>query len=168
MSEVDATLLPTPPSIPDFGRNVKRPKRILWKWSIAVTAVLLIFLMWQCGSTLYTGSKLADQQVERFHGQLNRGEFEAICREADEGFSEDDKREEFMRFLESVHRKLGNAESGKRVNLNVQATNGSTFVTSQYNSEFESGQADETFTWRKSGNTLKLYRYNVQSAAFLK
>jgi hypothetical protein len=158
----------TQSSAPSSGYTANPPKRILWKWSLAVVAVGLVFLMWQCGSALYSGSKLADQAEQRFHGQLNRGELEQICREGDEAFSQGEKHDELVHFLEQIHKKLGNAGAGNRINLRVNAEPGGTFVTSQFSTQFEQGQAEETFTWRKSGNTLKLYRYNVQSDAFLK
>jgi len=158
----------TQSSVPSFGYSTGPPKRILWKWSLAVTAVVLVFLMWQCGSALYSGAKLADQAVQRFHVQLNRGEFDEICREGDEAFSQGEKHDELLHFLEQIHRKLGNAGAGSRTNLRVNAEPGGTFVTAHFATQFEQGQADETFTWRRSGNTLRLYRYNVQSNAFLK
>jgi hypothetical protein len=155
-------------SAPNFGYSANPPKRILWKWSLAIAAVGLVFLMWQCGSALYSGSKLADQAVQRFHAQLNRGAFDEICREGDEAFSQGEKHDELLHFLEQVHGKLGNVAAGKLVNLHVKAGTSGTFLTAQFTTEFDQGQAAETFTWRKSGSTLKLYGYNVQSSAFLK
>lgn len=45
---------------------------------------------------------------------------------------------------------------------------GGTFFTAQFRSSFEQGEAEETFTWRKAGDTLRLYHYNIQSNAFFK
>jgi hypothetical protein len=152
---------------PNFEYSPSRPKRILWKWSLAIVATALLFLMWQCGSALRSGPKLADKAVQRFHTELNGGEYDEICREGDEGFSRGERHDELLRFLELVHRKLGNAEAERQVNLNVKAGTGGTFLTSQYNTQFVKGYAVETFTWRKSGSTLRLYGYNVQSNALL-
>jgi hypothetical protein len=159
---------PTQPPVPNFGDATKPQKRVLWKWSLAATAVLLILLLWQCGSGLYSGYKSGDQAVQHFHAQLNSGQFEEICSEADEAFSQSDKHEELVRFLEQVHKKLGNAGTAKQLRINVNATTGGTFVTAEFITRFDEAQADETFTWRKSGKDLKLYRYNIQSNAFLK
>jgi len=136
---------------PNFGQSAAPPKRILWKWSLAATALLLLFLVWRCGSALYSGSKLADQAVQRFHAQFNRGEFDEICREGDEAFSQQEKHDEFLHALEQIHRKLGNAGAGSRINLRVNAETSGTFVIAQFTTQFEQGEADETFTWRKSG-----------------
>jgi hypothetical protein len=42
-----------------------------------------------------------------------------------------------------------------------------TFLTAQYNTTFEKGLVLETFTWRRSGGTLKLSEYNIQSNLLL-
>jgi len=152
---------------PDFKQRPERSKRVLWKWSLAIGAIWLLFLMWQCGSGLYSGSKLASEAVRRFHSQLNSGDYIQICVEADEAFSQSEQRDDLLHFLESIHQKLGNAGADKQTNVRVNATTGGTFVTVQFTTQFDRGQADETFTWRKSGSTLKLYQYNVNSRALL-
>ena len=155
--------------MPNNGQAPVKARRILWKWSIAALAGLLLFLLWQGGSALYSGHKLADKAAQRFHSQLNSGEYEDICSEAaDEAFAEEDKHDQFIHFLDSIHRKLGRAGTAKQIHINVNVTGSGTFVTSQFSTEFEQGLADETFVWRKDGKLFKLYRYNVQSEAFLK
>jgi len=158
------TQLPTP----DFGDTPKPQKRVLWKWSLAVAGVLLLWLFWQCGSGLYSGYKSGDDAVKRFHTQLNAAQYEQICSEADEAFAQSEKHDELIHFPDQVHKKLGVAGTAKQSRMNVNATTGGTFVTSQFTTQFVEGEADETFVWRKSGNNLRLYRYNVQSNAFLK
>jgi hypothetical protein len=153
--------------VPDFTYKPQRPKRVLWKWTVAIGAIGLLFLMWQCGSAFYFGSKLANDAVQRFHTELNSGKYNQICDEADEAFSQSDKRDELLHLLESVHRKLGNAGSEKQVNLTVNAMTSGTFVVAHFTTQFDQGQAEETFTWRKSAGSLKLYGYNVNSRVFL-
>jgi hypothetical protein len=160
---------PTQSATSSFGSSVGPPrKRILWKWSLALTALVLLYVMWQCGSALDLGSRSADQAVQRFHDHLNRGEFDEICREGDPAFSQGEKHDELVHLLEQVHRKLGNAEGARRVNLHASAGTSGTFVTAQFTTHFEQAPAAETFAWRTGWNTLKLYGYNVQSNAFLK
>ena len=152
-----------------FGSSTGPPrKRILWKWSLALTAAVLVYMMWQCDSALDLGSEMADQAVQRFHRQFNSGEFDEICRQGDEAFSQGQKHDEFLHFLDQVHRKLGNAGAERRVSLHAGVGTSGTFVTAQFSTQFEQAPAIETFTWRKGWNTLKLYGYNVQSNAFLK
>ncbi len=159
---------PVQSTTPNLGSSASPPKRVLWKWSLAVTAAVLVYMMWQCQSALNLGSESADQAVRRFHDHLNRGEFDQICGEGDGVFSQGEKHDELVHVLEQVHRKLGSAEGSRRVNLHANVGTGGTFVTAQFITHFEMAPATETFTWRKGWDTLKLYGYNVQSDAFLK
>jgi hypothetical protein len=85
-------------SAPSFGYNADPPKRVLWKWSFAITAAVLAFLMWQCGSTSYSGRELANNAVRRFHTEFNSGEYDEICREGVEGLSERESMVSFCTF----------------------------------------------------------------------
>lgn len=96
------------------------PKRVLWKWSVAATALILVFLMWQCGSALAQGRKLADAAVRHFYQQLNAGDYEGIYRDADQGFGRGQDHEESIRLLEAVHWKLGLAGPETRLNIRVE------------------------------------------------
>jgi hypothetical protein len=152
----------------DFGNNPRPQKRILWKWTGALTAVLLISLLWQCGSAFYSGYKYGDGAAQRFHEELNTGQYEEICSEADPAFSQWRNHEGALHFLQQLHGKLGDAGVTKQVHIKVSVTTGGTFVTSEFDTQFDQGEAEETFIWRKSGINLHLYRYNVQSSALLK
>jgi hypothetical protein len=165
--EKNSLTLSAPVPAPDFGYAPIAPKRVLWKWSLAVTAAILLFLMWQCGSGLRDGGRLADTAVRRFHSLLNNGQYEEICREADKGFSQRERQDELVRLLEAVHRKLGDTSVESRMNISVNATTGETFIMTDYDTKFAQGQATETFTWIKSGRSLKLYEYTIQSKALL-
>lgn len=143
-------------------------KRGRWKWFLAVAIAILLVLMWRCGSALYEGQGLSYIAVATFHTHLNSGEFEDICNEADEGFASRDKRDELLRVLEAVHRKLGEAGATNLTNININATTNGTFLSANFATAFAQGEAREEFIWKKSGRTLKLYRYNVVSSAFLK
>jgi len=142
-------------------------KRVLWKWSLAVTAIVIIFVAWQCGSGIFQGHKLADVAVQHFHEQLNGGRYDGIYDEATEGFRQGGKHEEFMKLLGAVHAKTGDAGATKSGSINVTTTPSGTFVTTQYETTFEKGAATETFTWLKTQGTLKLYGYNIQSNALI-
>lgn len=105
--------------------------------------------------------------MRAFHQELNGSHYEEICRDADDGFSQGEKHDELLRLLEAVHRKLGDASDESQTSMNVNATTDGTFITADYNTRFVQGQAIETFTWIKSGGTLKLYGYNIQSKVLL-
>jgi hypothetical protein len=145
--------------------TARKPIRVLWKWSFFITAVVLAFFMWQCGSALLQGRRLSNQAVRQFHQELNAGEYEAICQEASEGFTRSTKHDELLKFLQGVHTKLGSAGSESLLSLSANATTNGTSVSTRYNTQFANGPAVETFTWIKSAGALKLYGYNVQSNA---
>jgi hypothetical protein len=147
----------------DFFSSPTPRKKVLWKWSLALTSVFLVFLMWQCGSALLQGHTLAETAVQRFHQHLNQGEFEQIAQEADEAFNQNGKSEELLKFLEVVHRKLGDVNTATFTNIRVNATTKGTFVTTDYQTTFANGSGIEKFTWIKQNGALKLYGYHVDS-----
>lgn len=66
------------PPAPNFGYTPDPPRRAWRKWSLGLTALLLICLMWQCSSTLRQGRVLAEPAVQAFHAKLNAGKYEEI------------------------------------------------------------------------------------------
>lgn len=161
---------PTPNPAPDaslaseFGTAKPSHKRSLWKWSLAATAIVLMFLMWQCGSALYKGRGLAKAAVSEFHQKLNNEQYEDICQDADEHFAGTERHDETVKLLEAIHTKLGSAGVNELTNIRVNATTNGTFIVGQFKTTFERGTAVETFTWMKSiDDVLKLYGYNIQS-----
>jgi hypothetical protein len=161
----------TSPTSPVPGVEQRPPSRFQvrfsWKWTLGIAAVVLMFLMWQCGSGLMSGKKLSDAAVRHFHQQLDAGQYEGIYSEADQGFRAGQSREEVIRFLETVHRKLGNSGDASFININVSATTNGTFTKTAYKTTFENGAATESFTWLKSDGNLKLYSYHIESNALI-
>ena len=155
------------PSLDSPGYPATRPKAVLWKWSLAATVVILLFLMWQCGSALVQGRKLANAAVRHFHQQLNTEEYEEIYREADDGFKAGQSHDESIKFLQAVHKKLGDAGDEKQVSVRADTNTHGTFITTWYSTAFATGTATETFTWVKTSGTLKLYAYHIQSNALI-
>ncbi len=158
----------TPTITPSSVETIQKPVKVLWKWSFFITALVLAFLMWQCGSGLLQGRRSSNEAVRRFHEKLNAGEYELICQEAGEAFAGSATHEETVKLLQGVHAKLGSAGSEKLLNIGVNATTNGTFITARYNTQFTDGTAVETFTWIKSTGALKLFRYYVESSALLK
>ena len=153
--------------IPGSGQTKTPRMRVLWKWSLVVAAVVLIFFMWQCGSAFLQGQKLANAAVRHFHEQLNTEAYEEIYRSSDERFRAAQSHDQLIMFLQAVHRKLGNAGRESQVNMSVNATTGGTFITTWYTTAFTGGSASESFTWTKGGGGLKLCRYHIESNALV-
>ncbi|MBD3728378.1 MAG: DUF4019 domain-containing protein [Sphingomonadales bacterium] len=105
----------------------------------------------------------AQAEVSVFHSELNDGDFAAIWREADEQMHSSASREKFDRFLGAVHTKLGRAGASKQAGWRVNATPGGTFVILNMETQFERGKGTETFTFRRSGDDIKLVGYYIVS-----
>jgi len=155
------TTLPITP--PPDSTHLASSKRVLWKWSATLTVLVLVFLMWRCGTALVQGRKLADAAVRQFHERLNAGNYEEIYREADNGFR-GENHDDSIRFLGAVHNKLGLAGTATQINVRVDTNTHGTFLTTQYSTAFATGTATEMFTWIKSSGTLKLYGYHIQAS----
>jgi hypothetical protein len=120
-------------------------KRMLLKWSLFATALLLTYFMWQFGSGFITGARLSDYAVRRFHSQLDSEAYDEVLRESDDDFQNSESDKDFLKMLAAVHSKLGVSRASTRT-----------------------GNATETFTWRKAaGGGLRLLSYNVQSNVFI-
>ena len=163
-----------PPSTPGWGTvpppvlQPVKPRRTLLMWILSVVGVLVAFLMWQCGTALYEGAKKSDVAVSHFHELLNNENYEQICTEADPAFQASDKKEELIKFLSAVHRKLGRAGEAKRGTVNVNANTNGTFVSVDYQTQFDKGPAQENFTFKKTiTGELKLLGYHIQSSALV-
>jgi hypothetical protein len=141
--------------------------RVLWKISLAVVAIAIIFVSWQFGSAFMHGRGLADAAVRRIHHLLNLGQYEQIVQEADESFGEQEKHDELVNFLEVLHTRLGDAQAEKFANMTVNVSTDGTFLKTEYDTSFTAGLVVETFTWIKTGGSLKLFGYNVQSDLLL-
>jgi hypothetical protein len=153
---------------PDSSQNSPPTRRVLWKWSAAVTAIALLWFGWRCGLGLIKGRKDAEVAVQHFHELLNSGEYDQIYREGTDGLrGEDYKHGEVLKYFRGVHTKLGKTESANLQNLNITTNTEGTYLVSVYRTTFENGTALETFTWLKSGTGLQLHGYNIQSDAFI-
>lgn len=144
-----------------------RPRRILWKWSLAAALLLFGYFVWQCGSGFRAGARLSDDAVRHFHSQLDSEAYDDILRESDEAFQNSGSSDEITKFLTGVHSKLGSSREFTRAGINVTASTSGTFIRVSYQSTFDQGNAVETFVWRKAGDGLKLVRYEVNSNAFV-
>lgn len=148
---------------PSGPPDVSPKKRVLWKWSIAVTLVLITILFWRCGTVLMQGRELSANGVQRFHALLNSGQNEQIYDGASDAFRGGNSKEDLNKFFQSIHRKLGDAGSSTLNRLNVTPTSTGTYITAVYKTTFTQGEAVETFTWLKSGQGVVLNGYNIQS-----
>jgi hypothetical protein len=166
-----ATTFPQPGAVPQPAKSGS--KRALWIVLIVVLGVLVVLGaigLWKGGMVVYrtfhSGWIEAGAAAHHFHEELNAGQYEQIYQEADPAFSPIDKHLRLVSFSGQVHTTLGNATSERLTNLNLNVESGSHFVVATFTTTFEKGIAQEQIVWRRDGNTLRLWRYNINSPAF--
>jgi hypothetical protein len=156
---------------PNFGyKPARKIPPIVWIFGAIGAAVfavaIFVFIGWYVGSSFLSGKKLADAAVRHFHDQLNARQYDEIIAEADPGFISASSHDDGVKFLSNVHDSLGDAGAATFLSINMNSSTGEgTTETCVYNSAFANGAASETFTWKKSGSTLKLYGYRIRSNA---
>jgi hypothetical protein len=153
---------------PNFGyKPARKIPPVVWIFGAIGTAVIavpiVIFVVWCAGSTFLSGKRLADAAVSHFHDQLNAGQYDEIIADADPGFMSHDSA---VQYLSTVHADLGDAGAATFLSINMNSSTGEgTTVFCVYNTAFARGSAYETFIWKKSGSTLRLYAYRIRSNA---
>lgn len=116
------------------------------------------------GCNVKESFKEAAVEVSHFHAALDAGQWQQLWAQADPELHKAAQREQFGKFLEAVHRKLGKVQSSKQVGWNANATTGGTYLTVTMQTRFERGEGTEQFVYRKGeGDALKLVGYNIQS-----
>lgn len=128
---------------------------------LAVVAILS-----GCSSTLQSKAK-AEKAVENFHSQLNSQQFEQIYKDATPEYRRSTNLQESNELFSAIHRKLGNVKDAHETGFFVNVNFNGTFVRVGYNTQFESGPAQEDFTWRVELDGPRLIGYNVNSRALI-
>jgi hypothetical protein len=105
----------------------------------------------------------AEPGVATFHKQLDAADYDGIWNDAHEDFRKASGKDAYRKFVEAVHRKLGNVKSTTNAGWQVNNYNFVTRVVLQQHTVFERGAGDETFTFVLKDNSPKLLGYNIQS-----
>lgn len=118
-----------------------------------------------CGFT--KSKEIASRGVEKFHQQYDESKFAEIYSGATPAFRSAAKEEDFMKFIQAVHRKLGAYKSGTAEGWQTNVFNGKTSVVLSFKSEFEKGPATERFTFVVSGESAALQGYTINSTSLI-
>jgi hypothetical protein len=152
---------------PDL-RPTPRRKRVLWKWSLAVTGIVVLYFAWEFSSGFYEGYTRAGAKVLDFHVDFNGENYDRIYDHATGALhAEPSQRDKFVKTLAALHAKLGNARRSSLDHIEVTITNGEPLVITRYQTYFDSGSAVETFSWGRENGMLKLSQYSVSSDALV-
>lgn len=135
------------------------------KW-IAVGVLLLLVLgivLWSCGKGVYHQYRDSTAAVELFHHRLDNGEFDAIYADASDSFRSSGAKADQIKFLQTVHQKLGRFEKSSSLGFHVNWRQGHILVDQVYDTKFAQGSARESFVWVTENDNLRLYGYKIDS-----
>lgn len=136
------------------------------KWIIATVAVLCLVLFIK--SFVKVGvrpgyfeddKRLATAAVERFHAQINTGQFQAIYNESAPAFQSAGSQSTLIAAMTQSKQKFGNVVQAVQVAANSFSGGQVRFV---YNTKFQKGDATEMFVWQSDGQKASLIMYKIQ------
>ncbi|NBD19790.1 DUF4019 domain-containing protein [Aquabacterium fontiphilum] len=119
------------------------------------------------GCSMSADTQLAESQVPNFHSSFNSGDFKGVYTFAADDLKQATSEADFVALLEAVHRKLGTMESTTRETWHVNYHTSGTLVTLAYKSNYQHGEATETFVYRLKDGSAKLAGYHVNSNALI-
>jgi hypothetical protein len=112
-------------------------------------------------------TKQAEQAIQHFHELLDAGQSVAIYESAADDLKKVSSQQEFVAFLDAVHRKLGVSRSASKKGWNVNYGLSGKFITLNYTTVYAEGEASEQFVYRVAGGQALLAGYHVNSNAFV-
>lgn len=135
------------------------------KKQFVLWAVVWLLLL-GCSNTI-NGKAIAEPAVARFHERLKARDFEGMYESTSDEFKAATAKSQILALFEAIDRKLGALQQAKQVNWSVSTHNLVTTVVLVYSTQFEDGEATETFTFRIEDNVPELLGYNVASLDML-
>jgi len=125
-------------------------------------SISLLVLLGACGDT-FDGRAVAEPEVKEFHELLKAKDFEAMYRRSSTDFQAAAPKEKVLALYAAIDRKLGALQTTKQINWSVNTRNLVTTVVLVYASQFQDGEATETFTFRVKSGEAELIGYNIAS-----
>jgi hypothetical protein len=138
------------------------------KWLVIGTlwVALALVVLWSCGKGFYHNYRLSAAAVDHFHRQLNQGDFETIYGDATDEFRRVGTRADEIKFLDTVHQKMGNSGKMSAKGFHISWKNGLQWVDQVYDTQFALGQGRESFVWLIENGQPHLQSYRIDSANF--
>jgi hypothetical protein len=132
---------------------------------VKVTKLLLIaaiLLAGACG--VGENKETAARATGQFRINYEQRKYAAIYAAASPEFQKVTSEAEFGQFLAKIREKLGSTIDVNEGPYNVMFTPSGTVITMNYTTEFQRGEAVETFVWRIAGGSgPQLVAYNINS-----
>lgn len=122
--------------------------------------LLVIFVSAISGCSKTAEIELAELGVKNFHAMLNAGRFEEIYEAASEDTRKVLAKDEFVRFIGTVHRKFGKSGASHKIGRQVEYSTSGTFITLHYSTKYDHEEIEEIFKFlmdEKKGPLLYSY-----------
>jgi hypothetical protein len=126
-----------------------------------------VLLLLVAGCTGQQDLSKADEAVAKFHNNLNGQQYERIYATSDQGLKAAAPKADAVKLFSAVHQKLGDYQSGKRTGWRANYNTSGNNLVVEYQSKFDHGDATETFTFVGPDKALRLFGYNINSAALI-
>jgi len=127
-----------------------------------ILSVVLCVVLSGCGDTL-NGTKIAEEEVARFHDRMKAKEFDAIYDTSGKDFQSAVAKPQALALFEAIDRKLGPLTGQRQLDWSIKTYNLVTTVRLVYESKFKGGTGTETFVFRVNNKTAELVGYNMSS-----
>ena len=136
-----------------------RPHHLL----LAIAALAFALPLTSC-KDMRQAKSLADPAVVDFHKQFNDKKFKDIYTASHPTFKAAAKEADFLKLMETIHKKLGKQVKSTEAGWKVNSYNFTTYAVLTQDTEFERGKGTETFTYvvDKGACTLNGYHINSQ------
>jgi hypothetical protein len=148
---------------PSFPLPHRQRSKTRWIVLAGLVVVAAAMLLWSCGKGMYHNYRLSTGAVERLHRQLDQADYETIYGEATEEFRRAGSRTDEIKFLETVHQKMGNSGKISSQGFHVNWQNGRVTANQVVNTQFALGQAQEAFVWIIEQDQPRLQSYRINS-----
>jgi len=130
--------------------------------NISICITILIFVGAAC-STFTEGKAAGEKAVEKFHAQFNEEKYDEIYDQSAKEFKDSDTKENIIKFLQAVHRKLGAVGKTSSQSWHVNTTLTGKVITMSYETEFEKDKGTESFTFFMNGEDAQLAGYHINA-----
>jgi len=132
---------------------------------VALPAFLSLLLLAGCNPIKSTAT--ADKGVVDFHTLYDAKDYEGIYDAAHADFQNSQPKEEILGFMAKMREKTGAVKTTQRTGWEAKTFNMETDVVVVYQTDFENGPGQETFTFRIKDETASLRGWYLQSPLLL-
>ena len=124
---------------------------------------LLVLAVALGGCSFAEDKDRGERAVGRFHELLGASRYSEIYVDTTENFREAASEAEFVEFMSTVRRKLGDGRESELTDITVNWDTDGTSIYLSYDTTYELGHATEQFVWVTAGEKTLLESYQIDS-----